>query len=197
MWKGVAIGCLAVLLLGSPITAAAGQPSHGADDPPAALPLQLEDLRGVSRSLADYRGSVVLVNFWASWCGPCVKEIPSLRELYRTLSGEPFEILAVNVKEGRFKVHKFSQMMAMPFPVLLDPEGEAFAAWDAQVLPTSFLIDAEGRVREEIHGPLDWASDEVLATIRALLPAPRPALTSADGAPNLVGPLAISGSPAD
>ena len=146
-----------------------------------APPLQLQDLRGETRSLGDYRGNVVLVNFWASWCGPCIQEIPSLRALYAKMAGARFEILAVNVKEGRFKVHKFSRLVEMPFPILLDPDGEAFAAWDAQVLPTSFLIDAEGRVRDEVQGPLEWDADAVVQTIRALLPA-APAAAPARGA---------------
>mgnify|MGYP000473520607 CR=1 FL=1 len=137
-----------------------------------APPLRLENLQGQPLSLADYAGRVVLVNFWASWCGPCITEIPSLRDLHARMAGEPFEILAVNVKEGRFKVHRFSRMMAMPFPVLLDPDGQAFAAWDAQVLPTSFLVDVDGRVRSRIQGPLDWTSDEVIREIEMLLPAP-------------------------
>ncbi len=139
-----------------------------------APPLLLTSPQGQPRSLADYPGRVVLVNFWASWCGPCISEIPSLRDLYETMAGEPFEVLAVNVKEGRFKVHKFSRMMALPFPVLLDPDGEAFTSWDAQVLPTSFIVDADGRVRHKIQGPLDWTSGEVVQTIRALLPGRRP-----------------------
>jgi thiol-disulfide isomerase/thioredoxin len=137
-----------------------------------ASPLRLDNLQGEPHSLADYKGRVVLVNFWASWCGPCITEIPSLRDLHARMAHEPFEILAVNVKEGRFKVHKFSRMMSMPFPVLLDPDGEAFNAWDAHVLPTSFLVDTEGRVRRKIQGPLDWTSDEVIREIEMLLPAP-------------------------
>jgi thiol-disulfide isomerase/thioredoxin len=148
-----------------------------------APPLLLTNLQGQPRSLADYPGRVVLVNFWASWCGPCITEIPSLRDLYETMAGEPFEVLAVNVKEGRFKVHKFSRMMALPFPVLMDPEGEAFASWEAQVLPTSFLVDADGRVRQKIQGPLDWTSEEVVQTIRALLPRPSAVLTATPGRP--------------
>ena len=148
-----------------------------------APPLRLENLQGQPLSLADYAGRVVLVNFWASWCGPCITEIPSLRDLYEKMADEPFEILAVNVKEGRFKVHRFSRMMAMPFPVLLDPDGAAFAAWDAQVLPTSFLVDTEGRVRRKIQGPLEWTSEEVLQSIRALLPTPSAVLAVTPGRP--------------
>lgn len=134
--------------------------------------LVLQDVQGRSVDLADYRGQVVLINFWASWCGPCIVEIPSLRRLYQAMQGQPFEILAVNVKEGAFKVHRFSRMLAMPFPVLLDPGGEAFTAWDAQVLPTSYLVDPQGRVERELHGAVEWDSDESLAMIQALFRSP-------------------------
>lgn len=152
--------------------AVVAQSGPGSDDGlPDTPTMRLEDLKGGQHSLADYRGKVVLVNFWASWCGPCVTEIPSLRDLYAKMAGEDFEILAVNVKEGPFKVHKFSQMVAMPFPILLDPDEEAFENWGAYVLPTSFLIDSEGQIRRKVVGPLDWATEEVVGEIRAMLPA--------------------------
>jgi len=194
MSKRVVIGCLAIMFACSSGEGVAEPVTDADHTPPAAPTLRLEDLQGQSHSLDGFRGKVVLINFWASWCGPCIEEIPSLRELYRRMAGEPFEILAVNVKEGRFKVHKFSRLVEMPFPILLDPDGEAFAAWDAQVLPTSFLIDSQGRVREEIHGRLDWAPDEVVETIRALLPAPAATLTAV---PPDRGRIATSGSPGD
>jgi len=142
-------------------------PYTGEPTPPAA---ELKDAGGQPHSLSDYRGKLVLVNFWASWCGPCVTEIPSLRSLYRKLAGDGLEVLAVNVEEGPFKVHKFRQLVEMPFPVLLDPDGAVFRAWGAKVLPTSFLVDAEGRIRYRVQGPLDWESDETVATVAGLLP---------------------------
>jgi thiol-disulfide isomerase/thioredoxin len=166
---------------------------------PAAPPLRPHDLSGQPHSLSDYRGKVILVNFWASWCGPCIEEIPSLRGLHQKMAGLPFEIVAVNVKEGRFKVHKFSRLVKMPFPVLLDPDGAAFGAWGAQVLPTSFLVDPEGRIRYRVQGPLDWTSEDVLNTIRGLLPkttAPVGSI-STGGETRVTETDVISGSPAD
>ena len=156
------------------VVAVAGDRSALVEDGAEAALLRLENLRGEQHSLSDYKGKVVLVNFWASWCGPCITEIPSLRDLHGKMAGEAFEILAVNVKEGPFKVHKFSKMVAMPFPILLDPNGETFDSWGAVVMPTSFLIDSGGHIRRRVVGPLDWAADEVVAEIRALLPVCSP-----------------------
>jgi peroxiredoxin len=130
----------------------------------------LRDMDGNTVRLSDFRGKIVLVNFWASWCGPCITEIPGLRELYAKMAGRPFEILGVNVKEGEFKVHKFSQLVAIPFPILLDESGGVFDDWNAQVLPTSYLLDPEGRLRYRIQGPAEWSSDEAVGSITRLLP---------------------------
>ena len=176
------------------VAAVAGDQPGAVDSLTEAAPLRLENLRGEQHSLSDYKGKVVLVNFWASWCGPCITEIPSLRDLYAKMAGEDFEILAVNVKEGPFKVHKFSKMVAMPFPILLDSKGEAFDSWGAVVMPTSFLIDSKGHIRRKVVGPLDWASDEVVAEIRALLPTPESSTVSIGRAERK---KTTPGSPAD
>jgi len=170
-WLPLWFFCVSVVAVG-------GDQPRPVDSATEAAPLRLKNLRGEQHSLSDYKGKVVLVNFWASWCGPCITEIPSLRDLYGKMTGEAFEILAVNVKEGPFKVHKFSGLVAMPFPILLDPEGKAFDSWGAHVLPTSFLIDSEGHIQRKVVGPLDWASEEVVAEVRALLPASSATQTS-------------------
>ena len=138
--------------------------------PEADVPhLSLLTTAGETVSLADFRGNVVLVNFWASWCGPCVTEIPDLRSLSQEMAGKPFVILAVNVKEGRFKVHNFTKLVSMPFPVLLDSKGEIFDRWGAEVLPTSYLLSPTGEIRYRVEGPVEWTSTEVVDTIDSLL----------------------------
>ena len=132
--------------------------------------LSLLNTENQKTSLSDFRGKVVLVNFWASWCGPCITEIPSLRDLYNKMADKPFEILAVNIKEGKFKVHKFTRLVEMPFPVLLDQNGKIFEDWNAMVLPTSYLLDAEGTIRYWVQGPVEWTSVEVLDVINKLMP---------------------------
>ena len=163
---------LAALLLNAAPIAAGGLKPYVGDPVPTAG--QLRDMRGQLHSISDHKGKVVLVNFWASWCAPCITEIPSLRELHRQLAGSAFGILAINVEEGPFKIHRFSQLVEMPFPILLDEDGLAFDAWGGVVLPTSFLVDPEGRIRFWVQGPLDWASEDAVETVRSLLPDAEP-----------------------
>ena len=143
----------------------------GSLEPYAAdgLDFELKDLEGRPHRLEEFRGKVVLVNFWASWCGPCITEIPSLRQLKEQLAGRPFDVVAVNYMEGKFKVHRFTGMVEMPFTILLDPDGATFKAWGAQVLPTSYLVDPDGRVRYWVQGPIEWTSPEVVDTVDGLL----------------------------
>jgi thiol-disulfide isomerase/thioredoxin len=161
--------CLAALLLWLLAAACAAGTLQPFESEGGARDFSLADLKGNSHALADYRGKVVVVNFWASWCSPCITEIPSLRDLQEQLAAKPVVILAVNYMEGKFKVHKFTGMVEMPFQVLLDPDGATFKAWGAEVLPTSFLLDAEGRVRHWVQGPIEWTSPEVVDTLEALL----------------------------
>ena len=158
---------------------------------------QIEDLRREPHSLSEYRGKVVVVNFWTSWCGPCIQEMPSLRMLYRELGGDRFEVLAINVKEKRYEVQKFSRLIDISFPVLLDPEGEVFTSWGGQVLPTSYVLDATGRIRYRVLGPLDWMTDEVLEKLRHLIAEPaNPAATGLRPAQHKGAGKTISGIPA-
>jgi peroxiredoxin len=135
--------------------------------PPA---LALKDLDGRAHALADYRGTVVLVNFWATWCDPCQDEMPSLRRLRDRLAGEPFAILGVNHGgESTAKVRAFRDRLDIDFPLLLDPGGETPRGWRVRVLPASFVVGRDGRVRYHVIGEIDWASADALAVIRGLL----------------------------
>jgi len=134
------------------------------------LTFTLPDLSAQQHTLADYRGRVVLVNFWASWCAPCVYEMPGLVSLKQRHAGQAFEILAVNVGEKKYRVHKFVNLIDFTLPVLLDTSQEVFHAWGVELLPTSFLVDAEGRVRYRVLGSPDWDNAEIDAMIEALMP---------------------------
>jgi len=130
----------------------------------------LVDLDDKRHRLSEYRGKVVLVNFWASWCVPCLREMPGMQRMADSLRDRPFEILAINVAEQQHRAQEFLNSMGISFTVLLDSDGSTLKAWQGRGLPTSFLIDAEGRIRYRVVGPIDWDSDEVLATIDKLLP---------------------------
>ena len=135
----------------------------------ATPPLALEDMGGRSHNLADYRGKVVLVNFWATWCEPCRAEMPSMDRLRNSLKGKPFEVLAVNLAEPLARIEKFVDSMPLGFPLLRDRDGAAGKAWKAKLLPASFLIGRDGRIRYVAYGELDWSSDAVRARVAELL----------------------------
>jgi peroxiredoxin len=147
---------------------------------PALAPdFAVPDLAGQAVRLSAYRGRVVLVNLWATWCPPCREEIPSLQKLYDRLKDRGFMLLAVSQDEtGLDTLRPCVEQMKMTFPVLVDPErdvGRKFGVWG---YPESFLVDREGRIVERVIGPRDWASATEIAQIEALLSA---ATQAADG----------------
>ena len=159
-------GLLAALLISTASTAGTLQP-FGDDSP--APDFSLSDIKGTTSTLADYRGKVVLVNFWASWCPPCIREMPGLQRLQEKLADQPFVILAINVGEKKYRVWKFAKLIDFTLPVLLDTHSKTFADWGASVLPTSFLLDSKGRIRYRVVADLEWDSEEVISLIEALI----------------------------
>jgi thiol-disulfide isomerase/thioredoxin len=138
----------------------------------ATPPLELKDLAGEVHTLARYRGRVVLVNFWATWCEPCREEMPSMQRLQERLAGQPFTVLAVNYGESAARIQAFLERVPLRFPVLLDRNQEASRAWRVRFLPVSFLVGPDGAIRHHVVGELDWASAAAVDAVRALLPAP-------------------------
>lgn len=102
--------------------------------------------------LEDVSGKVVYVDFWASWCGPCRKAIPLYEAMYREIGTEHFEILAINVDENEQDAIDFLAQHPVTYPVLLDPTGTTAASWGIVVMPTSFLLDREGRIVRQFPG---------------------------------------------
>ena len=148
----------------------------------APPPLALQDLDGRAHRLEDYRGKVVLVNFWATWCDPCRAEMPAMNKLRASLDGRPFAVLAVNLAESESRIRRFMEQVPLEFVVLLDRDSGAAKAWKARVLPVSFVLDAGGRIRYSALGEIDWAQDGVRQAILALMPReatpPRAALSA-------------------
>lgn len=136
----------------------------------AAPPIRLTDVAGQSHTLAQYRGSVVLLDFWATWCDTCVVELPDLRRLHDRYRSKGFEILAASVDvDGRKALLPFIAQHSIPWRVLL-ADGETTRAYRVFGLPAKFLIDAEGSVARRYDGPVDLS---VLETdIRRLLRMP-------------------------
>ena len=131
--------------------------------------LELVDLDGATHRLADYRGSAVLVNFWATWCAQCREEMPSIERLRRALDGRRFAVLAVNVGEGARVARDFAEKMPLGFTFLLDRDTRTAKAWGARVLPASFVVGPDGAVRYRYFGALDWSREDVRAAISALI----------------------------
>jgi len=130
----------------------------------------LPGLDGQMVSLADYRGKVVLLNIWATWCPPCVEEMPSMEKLYQELNGDGFEILAVSIDEsGVQDVRPFMQKHKLSFPVLMDPEGTIKGLYRTTGVPESFVIDKDGTLVEIVIGPRNWATSEVVRYFRNLI----------------------------
>lgn len=157
-----------ILLLAFPVLTLAGEIRAYAEPVPAPS-LDLPDLDGNPVTLTDLHGRVVLVNFWGTWCPPCVEEMPSIQRLQNQLSDRPFSVLAVNVNEARNRVAAFAKRNDIALRVLQDATGDVSRAWDVQVFPTSYLVDGSGQVRYRALGPVDWDSGEPLeATLKLL-----------------------------
>jgi peroxiredoxin len=130
----------------------------------------LYDLSGNVRSLSQFRGKVVLLNFWATWCGPCRIEMPAMEQLYRTLPRKEFEILAVSTDpQGSVVTRPFQQEMGFTFPILHDSEYRVGLAYGARTIPITFMVDRRGIVRQKIFGARDWDSPEARDLIHELM----------------------------
>ena len=162
--KKIILG-LCGLLLCSTVLAHDLKPWNGAPTPPLAL----KDLNDKARKLEDYRGKVVMVQFWATYCTPCLKEMPSMQRLEKKLADKPFVILAVNMGETDKEVRTFLTKLKVDFTILMDTDGEALGAWKVFVAPSSFLIDPQGKIRYTVQGGEEWDNEEYVKVISEML----------------------------
>jgi thiol-disulfide isomerase/thioredoxin len=133
--------------------------------------LALRDPTGKAHDLAAYRGKVVVVNFWATWCAPCREEMPSLQALREQLAGKGFEVLAVNLMESEEKIAAFRESELIDLPVLMDRDGAAAKRWKVRMLPISFVIDRQGSIRYQLVGEATWTGPKVAPLIERLIGA--------------------------
>jgi peroxiredoxin len=130
----------------------------------------LRDLAGNMMSLSQFRGKVVLLNFWATWCGPCRVEMPAMEQLYRTIPRGEFEILAVSTDpQGVAVTRPFQREMGFTFPILHDSEYRVGIIYGARTLPLTFMVDRQGVIRKKIFGARDWDSPEARDLIQMLM----------------------------
>ena len=130
-----------------------------------SLPL----VSGEPQSLSALKGKVVFLNFWATWCGPCRDEMPSMEVLYKRFKDEGLEILAVNCQENQEDVLAFMSNYGLTCPALLDEDGRVNGAYGIQAIPTTFLIDREGRIILRLVGSINWDTEKIHAAIESLL----------------------------
>ncbi len=133
--------------------------------------LNFANIEGQQVSLSKYKGKVVLLNFWATWCPPCIEEMPSMQRLREQLEGKPFEIVAINVGEDSTSVSSFLMELGadLTFPILLDEEGKSFGELGLRALPTTILFDQNGEVMKKVLGGRDWDSEESVQEIESVI----------------------------
>ncbi len=153
---------LAARLLGREIL----EPNHPA---PAFQALRLD---GTVAGLADYRGKVILLNVWATWCGPCRAEMPSMERLQQRFANSDFQVVAVSVdQEGSAVVRQFAQELNLTFDILHDPTGEIQAVYRTSGVPESWVIDRDGTITKKVIGATEWDSPANITLVQALLDA--------------------------
>ena len=131
---------------------------------------RLRDMNGRMVSLSDFRGKVVLLNFWATWCGPCRVEMPAMEELYRQYPRKDFEILAVSTDaQGAAVTRPFQQENNLTFPILHDADFRVGLSYGARTLPMTFMVDRNGIVRQQIFGARDWGAPEAHQLVQILI----------------------------
>ena len=122
--------------------------------------------KGGMIGLDEYRGKVVLLNFWASWCPPCVSEMPSLERLHRQMQGKDFQILAVSEDEGGWApIDRFLKRLPVTMTILLDGRGDAAALYGTNELPETYLIDKKGVIIKKYRGPRNWMDEKIVSEI--------------------------------
>ncbi len=133
----------------------------------------LRNLKGNYESLDSFRGQVVVLNFWATWCAPCRVEMPSFEKLYRRYRSEGVAVLAVTLdKNAGPKIKSFVDEYELSFPILLDEKGEVERLYPSMTIPFTYVIDSEGRVVARVDGAKNWESNETFEAIEYLLKKP-------------------------
>lgn len=139
------------------------------DNKTRAFDFTLKDIQGRPVSLKDFRGKVVFLNFWATWCPPCRLEMPTMEKLHKEFGSQGLVILAVNYREGPEEIKAFSKQHALTFTALLDLKGDVFGLYQAWSLPTTYLINRSGAIAGKVIGYRDWHSDQARTFFRQLL----------------------------
>jgi cytochrome c biogenesis protein CcmG, thiol:disulfide interchange protein DsbE len=131
---------------------------------------EMESLSGGKVRLLDYRGKVVFINFWATWCSTCEVEMPSMEKLYRKFKDHGFEMLTISVDKDQSLIEPFMKKYNLTFPVLLDPDSKvAKKDYKTTGVPETFIVNREGIIVYKKIGPDDWATDEMMEAFAKLV----------------------------
>ena len=130
---------------------------------------ELKDLQDNIHTLPDYKGKVLLINFWASWCSACLREFPSLERLSRAFAGSHFALLAINVGENKRIAQRYDRLQDAGIEILLDENSSVAGHWNVKVYPTSFIVDANSRILGRVVGEMDWDRVDTHVYIRSLI----------------------------
>ena len=159
-----------LLLVFSPFSEAqqAGRGLTKLADTPQAPEFVLRDLDGNQHRLSDYRGQVVIINFWATWCPPCREEMPSMQRAWESLKNDGIHMLAINVGEDEDTIFQFTANYPVDFPLLMDSDSGVINQWPVRDLPTTFVVDPKGRISYRAIGGREWDDPALLSLVRAL-----------------------------
>jgi len=137
----------------------------------AAPDFTLPDMAGKNQQLSDYRGKVIFLNFWATWCKPCKEEMPSMQVLWDNLKKEDFVMLAISMDRVTTtkEISPFVENLKLTFPILTDSWGQTDKRYKLMGVPETYIIDQNGVLREKVIGPRDWTRSESIETIVQLL----------------------------
>ena len=135
---------------------------------PPAPDFVLPDMQDKAHSLSDYLGKPVIITFWATWCPPCVKEMPSFNRAWNKLKNDDIALLGVNINEGRDTIETFKLQYPIDFTILRDESAEQLQNWNMTGLPTTFIIDPDGHVVYQAMGEREWDNDIIINKVRAL-----------------------------
>lgn len=132
-------------------------------------PIKLIDAKGGLFTKDNFKGRVTIINFWATWCPPCVEEIPSLNRLKNKFHGKAFDLISINYAEDLSSIKRFMKKVNVEFQVLLDKDGELAKQWNVITYPSTFIIDKNGHIIYGVNAAIEWDSSEVVEKIEQLL----------------------------
>jgi peroxiredoxin len=134
--------------------------------------VQLQDLNGADVNISDFRGKIVFLNFWATWCPTCVVEMPSMEKLHRKLKDIDFALVTVSIQDSATEVKRFFKQNKLTFTALLDSSGKTVPGFGIRAIPTTLILDKTGRIIGRVMGPREWDSRESLAMFELLVAEP-------------------------